>query len=253
MLPVSLSLCDCLIHSYSYHQWFQAEPPVQSQSKMLSGRAGGFRHILILLASTNSLCRLVAARPQIGFRQSENHFPSQREENLFEKQPTQFEANPIMSGIDDLANGARTTAFLIEEGGPAGIDILSQFGQLLGRLLLQRVQDWKWPYWSFTGSVNNQASLRSRGVPASVTSSEASSITFEDVGALLRGSAEILDRNAPRLQAIAAQAGVRGWHNSPKNARIFIVLFKCIKKEFQNLQSSDVFFKSSNNFMQGKQ
>lgn len=79
---------------------------------------------------------LVAARPQIGFQQSENRFPGQVQENRFQNQPTQFEANPMQdfrSGIDDLANGARTTAFLIEEGGPAGVDILSQFGELLGR------------------------------------------------------------------------------------------------------------------------
>ena len=40
------------------------------------------------------------------------------------------------SGISDLADGARAAAFLLEEGGGAGIDILSQFGQLLGRLSL---------------------------------------------------------------------------------------------------------------------
>ena len=66
-------------------------------------------------------------------------------------------------------------------------------------------------HWLFLGNVNNQASLRTRGVPASVSSSEPSSLSFEDLGALLRGSADILDRNAPRFQAIAAQAGVRGW------------------------------------------
>ena len=35
-------------------------------------------------------------------------------------------------------------------------------------------------------NVNNQASIRTRGVPASVSSSEPSSFTFDDVGALLR-------------------------------------------------------------------
>ena len=97
--------------------------------------AVGFTHPLLLLAAFPSLL-LVAARPQIGFQQSENRFPSQVQENRFQNQPTRFEANPMQdfrSGIDDLANGARTTAFLIEEGGPAGVDILSQFGELLGR------------------------------------------------------------------------------------------------------------------------
>ena len=92
--------------------------------------------LLLLLAAYPSL-PLAAARPQIGFHQSENRFPSQvQQENRFQNRPTQFEADPMQefrSGIDDLANGARTTAFLIEEGGPAGVDILSQFGELLGR------------------------------------------------------------------------------------------------------------------------
>ena len=91
--------------------------------------------LLLLLAAYPSL-PLAAARPQIGFHQSENSFPSQVQENRFQNRPTQFEADPMQdfrSGIDDLANGARTTAFLIEEGGPAGVDILSQFGELLGR------------------------------------------------------------------------------------------------------------------------
>ena len=92
--------------------------------------------LLLLLAAYPSLL-LAAARPQIGFQQSENRFPSQVQENRFQNRPAQFEADPMQdfrSGIDDLANGARTTAFLIEEGGPAGVDILSQFGELLGKL-----------------------------------------------------------------------------------------------------------------------
>ena len=36
----------------------------------------------------------------------------------------------LRTGINNLANGARTTAFLLEEGGNAGADIISQFGQL---------------------------------------------------------------------------------------------------------------------------
>ena len=90
----------------------------------------------------------------------------------------------LQSGIDDLANGARTTAFLIEEGGPAGIDILSQFGELLGELRSKRKKNHcdGFP----PENVNNQASIRTRGVPASVSSSEPSSFTFDDVGALLR-------------------------------------------------------------------
>ena len=36
----------------------------------------------------------------------------------------------LRSGISGLADGARTTAFLIDEGGITGLDILNQFGQL---------------------------------------------------------------------------------------------------------------------------
>ena len=105
----------------------------------------GFTHPLILIIAAFPSLLLVAAKPQIGFQQSENRFPSQVQENRFQNQQTRFEANPMQdfrSGIDDLANGARTTAFLIEEGGPAGVDILSQFGELLGRPP-QQIQDKK--------------------------------------------------------------------------------------------------------------
>ena len=105
----------------------------------------GFTHPLIFIIAAFPSLILVAAKPQIGFQQSENRFPSQVQENRFQNQQTRFEANPMQdfrSGIDDLANGARTTAFLIEEGGPAGVDILSQFGELLGRPP-QQIQDKK--------------------------------------------------------------------------------------------------------------
>ena len=36
------------------------------------------------------------------------------------------------SGLSDLASGARGTAVLLEEGAPAGMDILRQLGQLFG-------------------------------------------------------------------------------------------------------------------------
>ena len=41
----------------------------------------------------------------------------------------------LRSGINDLATGARTTAFLIDEGGNAGLDILNQFGQLFRKFV----------------------------------------------------------------------------------------------------------------------
>ena len=49
--------------------------------------------------------------------------------------PQQFQqpqqpGGDLMSGLSSLAHGARGTAFLLEEGGEAGIDILDQFGQL---------------------------------------------------------------------------------------------------------------------------
>ena len=40
--------------------------------------------------------------------------------------------------ISNLANGARQTASLFEEGGSAGLDIVNQFQQLFGRITLHQ-------------------------------------------------------------------------------------------------------------------
>ena len=42
----------------------------------------------------------------------------------------------LTQGVHDLASGARGAAVLVEQGGGAGLDILSQFGQLFGKLLM---------------------------------------------------------------------------------------------------------------------
>ena len=48
--------------------------------------------------------------------------------------PQQVQQPPgdLRSGLSSLAQGARGTAFLLEEGGAAGLDILDQFSHLLG-------------------------------------------------------------------------------------------------------------------------
>ena len=46
----------------------------------------------------------------------------------------------LRTGISDLANGARTTAFLIEEGATAGVDIINQFGQLFGMIIVRYIE-----------------------------------------------------------------------------------------------------------------
>ena len=40
--------------------------------------------------------------------------------------------------ISNLANGARQTASLFEEGGSTGLDIVNQFQQLFGRITLHQ-------------------------------------------------------------------------------------------------------------------
>ena len=61
-------------------------------------------------------------------------------------------------------------------------------------------------------TVNSDASIRTRGQPQplSPSSSQPGSLDFSDLGRLLRGSADILDNNGPRLEAIAAQAQSQG-------------------------------------------
>ena len=76
-----------------------------------------------------SLCH-----PQIGFESAKN--------SQFQDTP-QFNPNRFRSsdpvedlsqGVHGLANGARATAVLVEQGGGAGVDILNQFGQLFGNI-----------------------------------------------------------------------------------------------------------------------
>ena len=51
--------------------------------------------------------------------------------------PQQLQQSPgdLRSDLTSLAQGARGTAFLLEEGGAAGLDILDQFSHLLGESL----------------------------------------------------------------------------------------------------------------------
>ena len=63
--------------------------------------------------------------------------------NQFQKAP-QFNPNQFQSsdpiedlsqGVHGLANSGRATAVIVERGGGAGVDILTQFGQLFGKLM----------------------------------------------------------------------------------------------------------------------
>ena len=81
-----------------------------------------------------------SGRPQVDFQSNQNNqfqnAPQFNPNQFRNSNPNQFRnSNPIddlSSGISGLANGARATAVLVEEGGGAGVDILSQFGQLFG-------------------------------------------------------------------------------------------------------------------------
>ena len=140
---VSLWLSVSQLLSSSSDCWPCPTFTQSQQGKMLLRQASSsscIRGLLIFLCVNSSLL-LASGRPQIGFQQTGNRFTNQAQEKQFQNQPNRFAANPmqdLQSGIDDLANGARTTAFLIEEGGPAGIDILSQFGELLGEFRSKR-------------------------------------------------------------------------------------------------------------------
>ena len=71
-----------------------------------------------------------SCRPQVGFQSTQN--VAQFNNNQFRS------TNPVddlSSGISGLASGARAAAVLVEEGGGAGVDIISQFGQLFGESL----------------------------------------------------------------------------------------------------------------------
>ena len=56
-----------------------------------------------------------------------------------------------------------------------------------------------------SGSVNNQQSSRAR-----FPGDNNNNITLADLATLLRGSADILENNAPRLNNIVNQAGQQG-------------------------------------------
>ena len=51
--------------------------------------------------------------------------------------PNQFRSSDpiedLSQGVHGLVNGARATAVIDEQGGGAGVDILTQFGQLFGK------------------------------------------------------------------------------------------------------------------------
>ena len=77
-----------------------------------------------------------SVRPQVGFQSAQNN----QFQNAPQFNPNQFRnSDPIedlSQGVHGLANGARATAVLVEQGGGAGVDILAQFGQLFGRFSL---------------------------------------------------------------------------------------------------------------------
>merc|ERR1712106_482515 len=153
-----------------------------------------------------ALCICVCSgRPQVDFQSNQNNqfqnAPQFNPNKFRNSNPNQFRnSNPIddlSSGISGLANGARATAVLVEEGGGAGVDILSQFGQLFGSVSSQ--------------SQSQGVGTRTRGFsnPNEPQNTE-NGFTLEDIGKLLRGSANILDNNAPRLRGIANQAALEG-------------------------------------------
>ena len=64
-----------------------------------------------------------------------------------------------------------------------------------------------------TGSVNSQHSTRTRGIQGDVNNNNNNNnnnLTLSDIATLLRGSATILENNAPRLNNIVNQAGQQG-------------------------------------------
>ena len=62
------------------------------------------------------------------------------------------------------------------------------------------------------GSVNSQHSTRTRGIQGDVNNNNNNNnnLTLSDIATLLRGSANILENNAPRLNNIVNQAGQQG-------------------------------------------
>ena len=104
----------------------------------------------------------------------------------------------------------RGGAFLLEEGGAAGLDILDQFSHLLGesqsRDLTSDNDDLNI---IILGSINSQQSTRFSGNNNNFNNNEQSNtnnMTLGDLATLLRGSANILENNAPRLNNIVNQA-----------------------------------------------
>ena len=84
----------------------------------------------LLLSLVVCLC---SGRPQIGFQSAQNT----QFQNIPQFNPNQFQSSDpiedLSQGVHGLANGARATAVLVEQGGGVGLDIYTQFGQLFGR------------------------------------------------------------------------------------------------------------------------
>jgi hypothetical protein len=87
----------------------------------------------LLLSFVVCLC---SGRPQIGFQSAQNT----QFQNAPQFNPNQFRSSDpiedLSQGVHGLANGARATAVIVEQGGGAGVDILTQFGQLFGKFSL---------------------------------------------------------------------------------------------------------------------
>merc|ERR1712106_602045 len=129
-------------------------------------------------------------RPQVGFQSTQN--APQFNPNRFRNSDP---IEDLSQGVHGLANGARATAVLVEQGGGAGVDILSQFGQLFESV----------------SSQSQGTATRTRGFQNSNgQQANENGFTLEDIGKLLRGSADILDKNTPRLRGIANQAAIEG-------------------------------------------
>ena len=111
----------------------------------------------------------------------------------------------------------RGGAFLLEEGGAAGLDILDQFSQLLGESQSKQgdlTSDNDDLNIIIVGSINSQQSTRFSGNNNFNNNfnneQNINNMTLGDLATLLRGSANILENNAPRLNNIVNQAGQQG-------------------------------------------
>merc|ERR1712172_370339 len=96
------------------------------------------------------------------------------------------------SHLTSLAQDGRGGAFLLEEGGAAGLDILDQFSQLLGSINSQQ---------STRLLGNNNNNFNNNNINFN-NEQKTNNMTLGDLATLLRGSANILENNAPRLNNI---------------------------------------------------